>query len=700
MFVFIRRSTFDVRCSFFKYLYKVSLTGTYIVRHPSQQSIDQDIRTLREIIPQLVDQLSLDEDVDITTWQALIDKKLLPKLAPDFPLVASICGGGSSGKSSLFNALIQDNISPTGGTAGINRRILMSGNVDSFSDGNRFEDLFNTFGFRPELLMDKNDLIRQGDARYVLNTQTPSNLILLDTPDFDTGLKGTYLNREVAKQALEVSDVLVYIFTNANYNNRDNTDFISEILTGIGTRKCFLVYRVYASYSDEEILAHAGTVAENLYGSDAADQVLGIFRADEDNRVAVDERFMEILPMGDDGVPLMDALAHLDRQKIRLELMSSILMDVLDQAGEILNRSGVSLLELGLYRNALQTWQSHCVHQALKRFPMDIVLKRFMEIWRRTDPSHIRWMRKAGNIIDLPIRAAVKTVKWIRGREPLLQGSEENGPERYSEETMDDFLTAANDLWRKFIDSEISVSLSKTDPVAEEMFEAYQGIEAHYSPFAKGSPHQMRVSANGALLFNVRAHPSIISKETLSGSGEWRSAITSILSSTEKLLDTSGQIDRDLEALVETFRNRMNLLSKIGQTFSAFLNVLPATVAVTYILSTGDPVGAAGIKVKLTGLFGLKDLYALVALPATTGLRTADRAQLEALIGPIAETWLNHKLEVIQAIFQDTISGETLAKADRIYSDADGHIADLNRVLENCRAYTGHVVGSRRKNEF
>ena len=49
---------------------------------------------------------------------------------------------------------------------------------------------------------------------------------LISIPD----LKGTYINREVARQALEVSDVLVYIFTNANYNNRDNTDFISEIL--------------------------------------------------------------------------------------------------------------------------------------------------------------------------------------------------------------------------------------------------------------------------------------------------------------------------------------------------------------------------------------------------------------------------------------------------------------------------------------
>jgi hypothetical protein len=363
--------------------------------------------------------------------------------------------------------------------------------------------------------------------------------------------------------------------------------------------------------------------------------------------------------------------------------MSSILGDVVEQAGDISKRAGLSLLELGLYRNALQTWQSHCVHQALKRFPMDIVLKRFMEIWHRTDPSHIRWMRKAGRIIDLPIRAAVNTVKWIRGRESKSPDSGKNGPVRYSEEIMDDLLTAANDLWRKFIDSEISVSLVNTDPVAQEMHGAYQEIETQSKLITKVNSHQMRVSADGGWNFIVKAHPSIFDAQRSSDSGEWRPAITSILSSTEKLLNTSGQIDRDLEELVETFRKRMNLFSKIGQTFSAFLNVLPATVAVTYILSTGDPVGAAGIKVKLSGLFGLKDLYALVALPATSGLRSADRAQLEALIGPIAETWLNHKLEVIQTIFQDTISGETLEKAERIYSDSDQYITDLNRLLAN-----------------
>ena len=127
--------------------------------------------------------------------------------------------------------------------------------------------------------------------------------------------------------------------------------------------------------------------------------------------------------------------------------------------------------------------------------------------------------------------------------------------------------------------------------------------------------------------------------------------------------------------------------------------MLPATVAVTYILSTGDPVGAAGIKVKLAGLFGLKDLYALVALPATSGLRTADQTQLAALIGPIAETWLNHKLKLIETIFQDTISGETLDKAERIHSNAGRQIADLNRILSNCSVYIEKATAERDSHE-
>ena len=60
--------------------------------------------------------------------------------------------------------------------------------------------------------------------------------IAMGTPDFDTGAGGGYQNREMAEQSLDAADVLIYIFTNANYNNRDNTDFIARMLTAVGTR--------------------------------------------------------------------------------------------------------------------------------------------------------------------------------------------------------------------------------------------------------------------------------------------------------------------------------------------------------------------------------------------------------------------------------------------------------------------------------
>jgi len=646
-------------------------------------SLREGIESLRTNLPVLIDLLKL--DVDLSAWKSTVDKKILPKLAADFPLVAAICGGGSSGKSSLFNSLVQEHISPTGGTAGINRRILLSGNKCHADRNTEFTDTFESFGFRPQPLKDINDLTRPGDACYVLNARTPENLILMDTPDFDTGLKGAYQNREIARQALDVSDILIYIFTNANYNNRDNTDFISDILTGIGQRKCFLVYRVYASYPDQEIMAHAKTVAQNLYGPTWGEQLLGVYRAQEDNRVAADELFMQLDPVGKDDRSLPESLAALQRDEIRLKLMKSVLSDVVQQADDIYQQSEMSLAALNLYRHALQTWQSQCVQQALKRFPMDSVLTRFMEIWHQTDPAHVRWMRKAGRVIDLPVKAAIKTVKWFRGQEAQTAPNSKKRTVQYAEEAKEDFLSAANDLWRKFLDADISVAISPNDPVAKQMRADLEKNLSYHEGHLSACPHQMQVSSDGRWVFDIQAHPAIRDARTVSEPADWRAHIQSELSNSRILVEPSGAIDQELATLVDTFRKRMNFFAKIGQTFSAFLNVLPATLAVSYILSTGDPVGAAGIKVKLSGLFGLKDLYALVALPATTGLRKADRAHLESLMRPIAKTWLNHKLAMIQSLFEDTISGSTLESAEKIRTDTEKRLKEIERALVICR---------------
>ena len=191
---------------------------------------------------------------------------------PAPPVDAGISLGGGHlrwrllGKSTLFNTLAGATISPTGGRAGINRRILISLNASHRSTPGIANALFEPFGCPPQEMTDMEELTTPGDPLLNYGRGCRRAWRLLDTPDFDTGAGGSYQNREMAERSLRAADVIIYIFTNANYNNRDNTDFVARMLTTVGTRNCFLVYRAYPGFTDGEILEHAGTVANNLYG--------------------------------------------------------------------------------------------------------------------------------------------------------------------------------------------------------------------------------------------------------------------------------------------------------------------------------------------------------------------------------------------------------------------------------------------------
>jgi hypothetical protein len=340
------------------------------------------LKQLRDHIPRLADILKIGNDDEIRFWQDIVDAKLLSRLAPDFPMVAAICGGGSSGKSTLFNSLVGKHFAPTGGTAGLNRRVLFSIPAVRAEQANLLVDLAQPFKSDLQPLKDTEQLTVPGEPLYVLNPSPRNNLVVLDTPDFDTGARGTYTNREVTRMALEASDILIYVFTNSNYNNRDNTDFIAKMLTGIGMRKCFLVYRVYPSFTRREVLEHAMTVARGIYGDQADDFLLGVYRTDEDNQVAAGRQFMKLTPAADDGPEFSEALQSLDGAGLRFELYGSILSDVIQRAAKITGQSKVSFDELQLYLDALQMAQSHSVQEALKHFPVDRVM-------RRPDPCQI-----------------------------------------------------------------------------------------------------------------------------------------------------------------------------------------------------------------------------------------------------------------------------------------------------------------------
>jgi hypothetical protein len=95
-------------------------------------------------------------------------------------------------------------------------------------------------------------------------------------------------------------------------------------------------------------------------------------------------------------------------------------------------------------------------------------------------------------------------------------------------------------------------------------------------------------------------------------------------------------------------------------------------------------VGGAGIKVKLAGLIGAKDLYALFAIPFTTGLKKADRQQIEEMLRAILQTWLKDKSKIVLRLFEKNITGATIRCAGQTIEDAEQLISNIDKLLQTC----------------
>jgi hypothetical protein len=609
---------------------------------------------IREELPRLADVLKLDAAGELAPWAKAIDTRLLTRFDPGFPLVAAVCGGGSSGKSTLFNALIGAPRSPTGGRAGMNRRVLFSLPAALSGRTDLVAGLLDPFGAPAAALERPEELLTPGGPLFV---PTNGQVVLLDTPDFDTGAVGRYTNRDSARSALEAADILIYVFTNSNYNNRDNTDFIAQMLTGIGRRKCFLVYRAYHGFTEGEVVEHALTVAHHIYGEEADRYLLGIYRADEDNRVAAGEAPMALRPARSGDLAFDEALKAIDLPRLRLDLHASIVADALGKAGELTGRAAASLEHLQQYRAALRAAQGLCLQEALSFFPMDRVVRRFAKIWSDTDPPAVRLMRRTGGLVELPVRALLGAAGWVREKlsgEPPPPALED----QFSRKLEENLVAAATSLNHYLLSPHLSLPASSSAAAVEE------GACAPAAPVS------------------VAAHPSIFPAQERLRRKEFSSALNAILVRKDEIGRIGRDMDDDLRQLADHFRSRMGAWAKISQTFWAALNVLPATVAVTYVLSTGDPVGGATIKVKLAGLFGAKDLYALVAIPVTRGMKKADRKQLKAMLGPLAQAWLRGKSAVVQALFEEALAGDILRTAEDAADAAGRLVESLSGALE------------------
>ena len=61
------------------------------------QNLNDALQKLRSKIPRITDRLGLDLGKDVVTWANIVDSKLLTRLSPDFPLMATIWAAALQG---------------------------------------------------------------------------------------------------------------------------------------------------------------------------------------------------------------------------------------------------------------------------------------------------------------------------------------------------------------------------------------------------------------------------------------------------------------------------------------------------------------------------------------------------------------------------------------------------------------------------
>jgi hypothetical protein len=149
-------------------------------------------------------------------WFELLERKLLPQLTDDAFLVIAVVGGTNIGKSVIFNHLAGGRASATSPFAsGTKHPVCLV--PPGFDQRHDLNSIFRGFELHQWSAADTT-LEDHPEHRLFWRTSeaTPSNLLILDTPDIDGDIR---VNWERADHIRRCADVLVAVLTQQKYND-------------------------------------------------------------------------------------------------------------------------------------------------------------------------------------------------------------------------------------------------------------------------------------------------------------------------------------------------------------------------------------------------------------------------------------------------------------------------------------------------
>jgi hypothetical protein len=641
-------------------------------------TLRSDLRILRDTLPALSAEVG---EQGLPEWRERLERHVLPAIDFDLPvLLVAVCGGGSTGKSTLVNMLADAGLARVGFRAGLTRRVLLAGHPDVLSGPQVAEALLHRLPDRPVPWRTPDDASEPGPPLYAQTARLPRNLLLIDTPDFDTGREGRMINRELAEPVLRTAEVLIYVFTNVVYNNLSNTRFMAEVVGGIGGRPTILVYRISRVADDAEVEAHCLTVARHLYAGDDSGpggfprQVIGVYRMHESDAVARGEALPRLIPISSvtQGRDVMSLLADLDAAEIKRHVFAADLARIGQEARVDMAASRRAARRAALYERGLDHVMAEQALEALQAFPAGEAVELATRLFLETSPGLVKLLRGTGRVVSAPLRGALALGRRLVG---ATNGQDERPPVEVLRERLGrDLLLSANALRNRLMDDALIMRVGEGD-------ELLRAVESVARDEGDDTGPMIEPLGSGTYNLHLPAPERVRAQEETMLAQDWAATTRTLQRAVHELVGLPTGVEQELRAQIADFRQSMSWQQRVREAFFASLSALPPILGVSYMLLTANPVVGSGLWIQLESLLGLNDLWALVSIPASAGLSAQDRRQLEGMLAPVFRMWLERRAATIVSLYRDTVCRPVLEALEQIPSPEDSRFAEVERAL-------------------
>jgi hypothetical protein len=559
-------------------------------------------------------------------WSQVIKSYLLPSVGSSAQnLVLTLVGPSNSGKSLIFNSVrffrsphseplgdgLKDPSTVSFDAQSTARPVLMfSDNL--FDDKGTFDPRFpNTERWKM-----REQTLERGPPLVFLAADFFRNLILVDTPAFNWPT-----SREQVVGLMQSSDVLIYVFSNANYDDAENLAFLHDWQTANGPRDIILVYNVNAAIPAEVIRNHFKWVTDKISTMSDEDDpplnVIGAYQMVHSEKVGRGEQLEELIAHG--VYPSFeDLLLSLDKNSAshRRQLLHLTLGHVLESAEAGLSQLERNEAELRLTEQIFAKYLDYLIDESLTNFPF----------YRLGSELELNWNRQASGLrgfahwIAHPLRMAGLSRGSGGIQMPVVREMERN-LETVVEQVSAKFRLGA---------AEHAVRIPATNARAVEVAELVRKFNLKF-PVAKDAENPSAEVKDGQYLVKLPSSAAMDQYFEQYLRRDWPAVVAE---SKKEAIENFSDLTVRIQTQLNEIARQQGVTVRGGQAAYVTLAVLPTLMAVAYMAYRG------------TGLTDLQTLSSIFGAHLAARLFvTLDQKSLQKGWNQAVQDWFTKRQE-------------------------------------------------------